>query len=123
MCAIIDDVGVIAETAAQGVRTRSAGEDVVAAVTGEGIGECFARAVDVSSASKEQVLDVGAYGIGDVALHSVAALIGILDRCHCHGRNRTPDDSVKCTDLDSICRIDITSDVSKLTQLSRVNRE
>ena len=73
---VIDDIGVVAGAADQGIGPGAAVEHVAATVASQRIGEGIAGAVDVCRAGQGQVLDVGGERVGHTGLHEVGAGIG-----------------------------------------------
>ena len=77
---IIDEVGIVAHAALQGIRAQAAIQNVVGAVAGEHVAGVIARAVDDGGAGEGEVLDMSAQRVGNTSLNEVGAFIGQLHR-------------------------------------------
>ena len=75
---IVDDIGVVAETAVHRVRAAAAIEPVGAAIADEDVAEAVAGAVDIGGPGQGQVLDCGSQRVADRAFDLVGALAGQL---------------------------------------------
>ncbi|MCY1286167.1 hypothetical protein D9M70_351310 [compost metagenome] len=85
---VVHHIGVVAEAAGQAVGAGGAVEDVVRGVAGDLVGQGVAGAVDGGRAGEEQVLEVGAEGMGDRRKDAVHAGGGGLG----HAVGRAVDD-------------------------------
>src|SRR6185295_19089410 len=74
------DHRVVAAATVQRSVAAQAREGVVIAIAGEDVGARVAGAVDRRAAGQGQVLEIGAEGEGDRAVHRVGASGGSLDR-------------------------------------------
>src|SRR5205085_1942884 len=78
---VVHGIGVVAAAADHRVRAGAAVDKVCGGVAGDGVGERVAGAVDRGDAGQDQVLDVGAEGVGNRGLDGVRAFArGLGDR-------------------------------------------
>ena len=73
---IVDDIGVVAEAAAQEVGAEAAVEDIVVDIAGEDVGIVIAGAVDRVDAGEVEIVDIGAEREADRAADDVDAAGG-----------------------------------------------
>ena len=76
---IVHHVGVVAQTADQGVRAARAIEHVGCSVAGDGVATSVASAIDRRRAGESESLDIARQHIGDRALHQIVTLAGEFD--------------------------------------------
>ena len=78
VCDVVDDVAIVAKPARERVGTRSAIENVVAAIAGYGVGKAVTRAVDGSGSRQREVFNISAECIRHRRLHCISAFAGIF---------------------------------------------